>query len=108
MFIDVIKQVKNSEQDADQIKVNSINKKKMLIDNAKAEAENLLAKADREARQKYDEILELGEMEAAAQYKKHMEYVEDTCRMIEEKSNRNQAETVAFIAERIVKDSVNN
>ncbi|MEG1222039.1 MAG: hypothetical protein RR967_07060 [Anaerovoracaceae bacterium] len=108
MFIDVIKQVKISEQDADQIKVNGINQKKMLIDNAKTEAENLLVEADKLARSKYDEILDSGQQEAEEQYKKHMEYVDDMCKMIEEKAHRNQAETVAFIAERIVKDSVNS
>lgn len=108
MFLDELTQIKNSENQAEELRIQSKLDCKKLLDHAKSCANELLIEAETDAKGQYDSLLQEGENLAEQKYRQYISNTEDECKKLISKARTREEEVVNTIVERIVRTSVNN
>lgn len=108
MFVEELRLVRKSENDAEQLKADAKVRVKKITEKAESEAEKFLEEAEKLGKKEYDAMIDEGVKEAESQYSGHLEGIKKDCQKMMEAARANEEAAVSFIAERIVSNSVNN
>ena len=108
MFIEELRLVKNSEKDAEQIKVDGKKHGTKLKNQATSKAFLLVEEAEKEGVRITKQLIAQGELEAIKQYDKHMDNERIKSKELINQARGRKDEAISLIAERIVRASVNS
>ncbi|MEA4921913.1 MAG: hypothetical protein VB031_00950 [Eubacteriaceae bacterium] len=106
--MDELSKIKSSEDEAEKISKNAKTESRKKIAQAGAEADDIVAAAEKKAKQDYDALIEEGRQQAEKEYKEYLEKTKSECGSIAEKAAAKKEQAAALIAERIVRTGVNN
>ena len=106
MLAEELKRINESEAEADELQQRAKAESKDIIDEARIKAEKTLRDAENHAKDIYDRLIGEGAAEASAGYDSYMESIRHDCRVLADRAKEREEDTIAMIAERIVRRSV--
>lgn len=108
MFVEELTKIKESETYADELQKKARLDSKQTIEAANVKAARLIEEAEAKGKDAFDLCIREGQAIADEQYALALEKTKDECKALIEKARENESKAVNFIAERIVRGSVNN
>ena len=107
MFAEELNLIKDAEEKAEQMKQEAKISANHLTGDAKAEVTSIIDAAFEYEKEKCQELIAQGQQEAQRRYDHAIENAQALCVEIKGQAKENQEKAIKFIAERIVKSSVN-
>lgn len=108
MFVEELTKIRESEARAEEIQKKAKLDSKQTIEAAESKAAKILEEAEARGREACNSLIREGQEIADEQYALTLEKTKEECKALIEKARNNEIKTVGFIAERIVRASVNN
>ena len=106
MFVEEITRIRESEAKADELQKNAKLESKKSLSDAKAQAARMVEEAELKAKEIYDTYIQEGQDEAERQYEQFLKDTHAECDDLIAKAKDNEDKAVELIAERIVRNSV--
>ncbi len=107
MFAEELNLIKDAEEKAEQMKREAKISANNLTGDAKAEVTGIIDAAFAYEKEKCQELITQGQEEAQRRYDAAIEAAQNLCTDMREEAKTREKEAIKFIAERIVKSSVN-
>lgn len=107
MFVKELTRIKESESEADRLQKEAKIQSKQILGNAQDKANELIEKAEENAKTTYDSLLREGQSVSDEQYATCIENIKAECQQMIAAAKKNEGKAVNLIAERIVSASVN-
>lgn len=108
MFVEEMTRIKESETYADELQKKAKLNSKQVLDGARAQAVKIIGDAETRGKEIFDRLIREGQNISDEQYASALEKTGRECADMIEKAKANEKKTVDLIAERIVRNSVNN
>ena len=108
MTIDVIKDIKEVEQQAEQILKQAHNTVRQKMEETRAESERLISKASADSQKEIDDIIKKAESRAEEEISKIKIQISMECAEIKDAARKKFPEAIDIIAGRVVKFNVNS
>ncbi|MGN0658676.1 MAG: hypothetical protein ACI4LA_03635 [Emergencia sp.] len=108
MFADELTKVKESENRAEEILKKAKLDSRQALENARTEAARIVEDAKNRGKETYDSYIRDGQSESDAQYEAYMAKTREECAAMIENARKKQQNATDYIAERIVRASVNH
>ena len=108
MFTEELSVIRQTEDAAEKMKKEARSEARMMTEKANTEAGELISWAENQAKDCFEALVKEGQDTAQEEYEQAIAEAERLCGAMAEEAGKNQDRVVKFIAERIVKASVNN
>ena len=106
MFVEEITRIRESEAKAEELQKNAKLESRKSLSDARAQADRIVEDAEMKAKEIYDTYIQEGQNEAEKQYEQSLRETHEKCQMLIAKAKDNEDKAVELIAERIVRNSV--
>ena len=108
VFVEELTKIKESENYADELQRKAKADSKQALAEARTKADKIATDAENRAKDIYDSLMKEGQAKSDEQYRLFLEKTKNECEAMIEKARNNENKAIEFIAERIVRSSVNN
>lgn len=108
MFLEELNAIRQTEEQAEQIKKDAKLEVKSLIDRANTEAGRVISEAEATAKERYEVLIKEGEETARKEYEEALAEARDKAETMVKSASERRDRVVQYIAERIVEISVNS
>ena len=106
MFVEEITRIRESEAQAEELQKNAKLESKKSLSDAKTQADRIVEEAELKAKEIYDTYIQEGQEEAEKQFEQFIKETHEKCDALIAKAKDNEDKAVELIAERIVRNSV--
>jgi len=108
VFVDELTKIKESEDKAEEIRKEAKVDSKKKLEEAHAQAADILEKAEAEAKTIHDSLVKEGTEKSEAEYAAYLSKTEEDCKRMAEAAAAREEKAIALIKERIVRAGVDS